>query len=442
MNPANPRKADFDAVEHLGTGSFGVVYLVRRRTDGKVFAMKEMDLRRAGSMEFEAAIAEIEAMKALSHPNIVQLHEHWSNAGSTKTHFWLLLELCQQGTLEQFIDDARGLDDATVKGTCRDLLEALREFEKKKLVHNDLKPANVFINEGLPKIGDMGCSKFTMASRLSTRFHGGTPLYMPPEVVCQYNPHLPGIRDYVGNPVSYQSDVYSLGVVLWALKMGRHPTTEGEVLPVDSGVFRDEQLRACINDMLQRDSKHRPTASCLLIKHFGLSSPAPRTLLPRSSSHFSVGDFVCAVGLVGLAYQKYNGVVGKVLAIKPKTVQIELAGEEPRPFYPSNLLRLKNPPEFSADRGDKKVVITGLITDVSHNGKQGIVKEPGKEPATFLVKLDADGAEITFRQKNLRSVESVGAKTAASVSPPPTVPATARTSEVTPPCALLCLFAC
>jgi hypothetical protein len=43
MNPANPRKADFEAVDHLGTGGFGVVYLVRRLSDGKVFATYEGD---------------------------------------------------------------------------------------------------------------------------------------------------------------------------------------------------------------------------------------------------------------------------------------------------------------------------------------------------------------------------------------------------------------
>ena len=84
----NPRDSEFQKIEKLGTGSFGVVWQVEQRSDGKHFALKEIDLRKPG---LQHVMKEVETMMQLPpHPNIVRLHEHWLSASGKD--MWLLLE--------------------------------------------------------------------------------------------------------------------------------------------------------------------------------------------------------------------------------------------------------------------------------------------------------------------------------------------------------------
>ena len=84
----NPRDSEFQKIEKLGSGSFGVVYQVEQRSDGKHFALKEIDLRKPG---LQHVMKEVETMMQLPpHPNIVRLHEHWLSASGKD--MWLLLE--------------------------------------------------------------------------------------------------------------------------------------------------------------------------------------------------------------------------------------------------------------------------------------------------------------------------------------------------------------
>jgi serine/threonine protein kinase len=185
---------------------------------------------------------------------------------------FLLMELCDKNTLATFTSSGEGLSDDLVKELCRALVDALCVFEENKIMHNDLKPDNVFISNPsspVPKIGDMGLADFTSGrGSILAAPRGGTLEFMSPEALCHFNPAAGGIR----RAISYQSDVYSLGVLLWSLKMGRNPDTPGQELPVSRRVFRDEQLRACLADMLQRDAQLRPRASQLRHKHFSAAA--------------------------------------------------------------------------------------------------------------------------------------------------------------------------
>ncbi len=84
----NPREAEFKKCKKLGHGSFGVVWLVQRRSDGENFALKEIDLRKPG---LQQVMKEVDTMMKLPpHPNIVRLHAHWMS--DDREDMWLLLE--------------------------------------------------------------------------------------------------------------------------------------------------------------------------------------------------------------------------------------------------------------------------------------------------------------------------------------------------------------
>ena len=122
----NPREAEFKQCKKLGSGSFGVVWLVQQHSDGAQFAMKEIDLRKPGLQQM---MKEVDTMMKLPpHPNIVRLHDHWKSADGKD--MWLLLEYapvlpalyicnlarryCSEGTLAQFLLSTDRLPDAAL----------------------------------------------------------------------------------------------------------------------------------------------------------------------------------------------------------------------------------------------------------------------------------------------------------------------------------------
>ena len=310
----NPREKDFRKKKELGRGAFGVVHLVTRVSDGAEFALKQSNLR-----GFKSADKLLEAetwMKLPPHRNIVRLYEHWLS--TDEQYMFLLMELCGNNNLAKCIAGGE-LGNEVVKDLCRALLGALCVFEEHKIMHNDLKPDNIFLSEGfVPKIGDMGLAKFTsgrdsILRKATTGYPGGTPIFMSPEMVHRHDTAAKNVSDVPRRTISYQSDVYSLGALLWSLKMGRYPDTPGQVLQVDATVFRDKQLRDCLNDMLQRDADSRPRASKLKLKYFS-SSAAPAGAVAVSTP----GLFITFSHESGKYFSSYAAPAGAAAVSTPR----------------------------------------------------------------------------------------------------------------------------
>ncbi len=279
----NPRERDFTQLGKLGNGNFGEVHRVRRKSDGVEFALKKSNLSHLPPNE---RTREATTWRRLEHPNIVRLHDWW--LGTDNAHLFLLMDLvvtekdkrlvsCTLGT---YLVAGESLSDETLKDLCGKLLDALCVFEDNHIMHNDLKPENIFLTrDGAPKIGDMGFAMFTEGpgSIIQCRAKG-TPLFTSPEVLHLWPPYDRNVQDVPRRGRSYESDVYSLGTLLWTLKMGSNFDTPGQLLPVYSDVFRDRQLRDCLKDMLQRDAQKRLRPKALKAKHFAPFAAAPIAL--------------------------------------------------------------------------------------------------------------------------------------------------------------------
>ena len=178
-------------------------------------------------------------MQLPPHPNIVKLHAHWIS--DDREDMWLLLEYapvlpalyicnivrryCSEGNLAQCLLSTVRLPDAALWDLAGQLLRALSVFEQHRIVHNDIKPDNIFIMAGsVPKIGDLGMARFTSAGSVLTRTPGGTPWFQAPEVLSKEmgaDGRPICFPEYVACEISYQSDVYSLGAEMWSLIMDR-----------------------------------------------------------------------------------------------------------------------------------------------------------------------------------------------------------------------------
>ncbi|CAM9369982.1 unnamed protein product [Ectocarpus sp. 13 AM-2016] len=166
-------------------------------------------------MTYETCVKEVGLLKNLASPNIVKLHicflDHnalwvvmdWMDGGDLKgTEAPVMLRTKQSG---------RRLDEITVWGYFTQICDALLHMHGERIIHRDVKPANVFVSrDGIVKLGDLGLGRYLSARSVLAMSQVGTPLYMSPET-------LKGQGHDMG------SDIWSLGCVLYELAQLRSP---------------------------------------------------------------------------------------------------------------------------------------------------------------------------------------------------------------------------
>ena len=211
------RIQDFLLVDRLGQGGFGAVYLALQipllmKTAVKllrVIGEKDDDLA-MGRQTFEA---EARALARLHHPNIVRLNKY-GLVGDTP---YLAMEFVRGGReLKDLIEERRGtgFTHGEIHHLISQLLRALSAAHEENVIHRDIKPGNMMVQEvkGDPlflRVLDFGLVKFFSESP-DTTVARGTPLYMAPEQL-------------EGRNIGPWTDTYATGLILYELLTGAHP---------------------------------------------------------------------------------------------------------------------------------------------------------------------------------------------------------------------------
>jgi serine/threonine protein kinase len=225
-----PHFPQLEIIECLGRGGMGVVYKARQKSLDRIVALKLLTPERVTDVEFEVRFAnEAKALAALSHPNIVTIHDF----GQADGFYYLLMEFVDGVNLRQAMRAGRFTPEqalAIVPPVC----EALQYAHGKGIVHRDIKPENLLLDkDGRVKIADFGIAKIlggevemtaadlvkqeeSMAGMSSLHTAtlasvAGTPQYMAPEQTEHRR-------------TDHRADIYSLGVVLYELLTGELPT--------------------------------------------------------------------------------------------------------------------------------------------------------------------------------------------------------------------------
>jgi serine/threonine-protein kinase len=206
-----PQVPGHEVLSVLGHGGMGAVYKARHIRLNRAVAVKML---LAGTHSDPASLKrflrEAEAVAALRHPNIVQVHEVGEHDGLP----YFTMELIEGGSLNQKLK-ARAFDAREAASLVSILAEAVDVAHSSGIVHRDLKPANVLLTpDGVPKIVDFGLARRIEAESSLTRTDAllGTPSYMAPE-------QAQGGSRAVGPA----ADVYALGAILFATLTGRPP---------------------------------------------------------------------------------------------------------------------------------------------------------------------------------------------------------------------------
>mmetsp|Transcript_22764 Transcript_22764/g.35769 ORF Transcript_22764/g.35769 Transcript_22764/m.35769 type:complete len:985 (-) Transcript_22764:93-3047(-) len=256
----------YSVASELDRGTFGVVHLVRRKRDGRVFVMKRMDLGRASQKRARYYYREVQLMSKLHHPNIVT----YVDSFHANDQICIVMEYYKDGNLGTFIDQHRerkeSMSEEVILGIFTQILFGVYFLHRKDIIHRDLKPKNIFINDNVVVVGDLGISKALDSMNDFAKTFCGTPNYIAPEL-------------FLRQKYSKKVDVWSLGCILCEMVTLRQAFSEQRSIEalqkqILSGQFSrlprsySPELRTLVEDLLNVSEKKRPTVEHVLKRPF------------------------------------------------------------------------------------------------------------------------------------------------------------------------------
>lgn len=204
----------YDLLEKVGSGGMASVYRAKRKSDGKMVALKiPMEQYVADAKFIRRFHREAEVAGRLDHVNIVRTFDH----GSLGIRHYMVMEFVDGRSLESYIEGEE-LDIPLSTEVMGLVVRALQHIHSAGIIHRDIKPANIMIlrdgidPEGEPrlkpdavKLMDFGIAGDKILTRLTmTGARVGTPIYMSPEQAR-------------GLKIDHRSDIYSLGLVFYEM---------------------------------------------------------------------------------------------------------------------------------------------------------------------------------------------------------------------------------
>jgi WD40 repeat protein/DNA-binding SARP family transcriptional activator len=195
-------------VEKIGEGAFGVVHRATQPQIGREVAIKAVPPELANHPDFVRRFErEAQIVARLEHPHIVPLYDYWREPDAA----YLVMRFLRGGSLEELVT-AGPLEPERAAQVLDQVAAALSAAHRQGVVHRDVKPGNVLLDEeGNAYLTDFGVALDAGSPERSTgTMLRGTPGYLSPEQVRL-------------DPASPQTDVYALGIVAYEMLTGTHP---------------------------------------------------------------------------------------------------------------------------------------------------------------------------------------------------------------------------
>ena len=216
---------------------------------------------------------EIVIMKLIEHPNVMRLYDVWE----TSTDLYLILEYVEGGELFDYICENGRLSTSEALGYFQQIIAAVDYCHHFNIAHRDLKPENLLLdgNKNI-KVADFGMAAWQKSSSNGMlRTACGSPHYAAPEVIA-------------GTPYNGSaSDIWSCGIILFALLAGRLPFDDDDLATLLEKVkiakfeipsHIDKQAKHLISRMLEKDVHKRITIPEIIVHPFFASRPPIPTL--------------------------------------------------------------------------------------------------------------------------------------------------------------------
>lgn len=216
----NLRLADYVILDQIGSGAMGNVFRARNLNLSRIEAVKTV----LSNAPIERFRREAQALAKLKHPGLVSVY----NAGCSDDIYFIAMEYIRGTNLKNYVDDmkteGRLPEVLWVLRSTRALAEALGHAHENNIIHRDVKPSNIVLEDGRhPRLLDLGLALLFSADRSATPYLQnltmkgralGTPAYMPPEQWENASAATPA------------SDIYSLGCTFFYMLTGEAPFPE------------------------------------------------------------------------------------------------------------------------------------------------------------------------------------------------------------------------
>ncbi|XP_071553865.1 serine/threonine-protein kinase Nek5 isoform X1 [Temnothorax nylanderi] len=247
----------------LGKGTFGTVYLVRRKKDSKPFVIKAQDLNAVNHSPSERILDEIRCLQRLRHPNIVFYYGAWKK----NNYSYILLEYATRCTLKDLLEKRDvPLKEEDALYLFSQVTLGVHHIHANKIFHRDLKPENIMLTGSrgdIVKIGDFGLSKSIQEDSIIC--HAGSYYYMAPEVLSV-------------QPYELKCDIWSMGVILYEMVTKRLPFPATNLAEITKLVHNSPpqplpqwisaSIVNLISKMLRKNSLCRPRTDQLVLCPF------------------------------------------------------------------------------------------------------------------------------------------------------------------------------
>ncbi|NXN65630.1 STK36 kinase, partial [Himantopus himantopus] len=212
----------YHVLEMIGEGSFGRVYKGRRKHSAQVVALKFIPKVGRSEKELKNLQREIEIMRGLHHPNIIQMLDSFETDKEV-----VVVTDYAEGELFQILEDDGSLPEDQVQTIAAQLVSALYYLHSHRILHRDMKPQNILLGkDGVVKLCDFGFARAMSIHTMVLTSIKGTPLYMSPELVEE-------------RPYDHTADLWSVGCILYELFVGTPPFYTSSIFQLVSLIVKD-----------------------------------------------------------------------------------------------------------------------------------------------------------------------------------------------------------
>ncbi|XP_061699746.1 serine/threonine-protein kinase PLK4 [Syngnathoides biaculeatus] len=253
------KRSDFEVLTLLGKGSFACVYRAKSLKTGQEVAIKMIDKKlmcKAGLVQ--RVRQEVEIHCRLKHPSIVELYNFFED----ENYVYLVLEMCHNGEMNRYLKERKvPFSEEEARLFMDQIVNGMLYLHTNHIIHRDLTLSNLLLTNNMEiKIADFGLATQLKLPNEKHYTMCGTPNYIAPEVVTR-------------GPHGLESDVWSLGCMLFAFLTGRPPfdmdTLKHTLSKVVFGEYKmpnhiSQQAQDLIHQLLQRDPALRPTLPTVL----------------------------------------------------------------------------------------------------------------------------------------------------------------------------------
>ena len=269
---------DFEFGTTLGKGAFGSVSIVKRKEDQQIYAMKRVKIINLGKKEKDNSFNEVRLLASLRHKNIIGYKEAFYDEKSSTLN--IVMEYADDGDLSSKIKNMLKkhlkFEENTIWSILIQILEGLNYLHKSRVIHRDLKSANIFLTKkGIVKIGDLNVSIIAKKDLAVTQT--GTPYYAAPEV-------------WDNESYNYKCDIWSARCIIYEMAALRVPFRGTSIHQLYKNIMKGKyaeipniysnDLKNIIKLILCLNPLERPSANDLLnneiilnkIKEIGFSN--------------------------------------------------------------------------------------------------------------------------------------------------------------------------